>query len=395
MTEANQQPAPTVEQAAQAGPATGPEVFALYRGARDGAAQPQPEPAPQQPLEVAETVPDTTEQPEGPDVDETEVQDAETEDGNEAESEAESDDESVEDEPAPEAFRSVEELAEAVDLDLDAFLDSITIETKVAGKVENVTLADLKAEAQKNKDYERRKAELTELKTQHQERQKQNDENTQQSLAYMGQLAGEYAGLLEVFNGDYLDDVRSQLGDDAYRVVRQIHGRMSDAHKKAVEGYQAVYQKEHGNLQKRMEAAAIESQREAMNLVPALRDEKTAPKVFEDVRDYMVRAGYSVEEVNKAWSGAFDPRIFAIIHDAATSNRQKRDESRVKRKLKKLPPKTKAPSATRKTPGMAEAAKVAATRELMTAAGDQPKNTRLQKAAGMEIFSQYRKGRSR
>ena len=380
--EANQ---PT--QAPQPAPLTGPEAVAQWRAAR-AENQQQQEAVEQAPAEEPAVEDTIVEEPDEVDQSQDEVA-ADVPDQEDVEDI--SDDEEVEEYLTSENLTDVETLAEALNIDVNELLDQLTVETKVVGKLGRMSIAEMRVEAQKGLNNDRIKAELQEERTQMREARAKQDDEWQKSLAYMGHVLNQYDQVNNSLSEDFLDEVRSQLGDDAYRVINKVRRQLIGAQDHAVKTYNKQIQNSEAENKVRMQEAVQETIRGTINLMPDMADNAKAQKVFDNVREYLVgRAGFSPQEAAQFANNPFDPRALQIFRDAAEAWGNKKAEKVVKRKIKNIPRMRKKSSGTEKSPEVRKAKASSALSDLVSTASANPSNSRLKKDAGMAVIANMR-----
>lgn len=373
----------------------GVDAVARFMQSRDNPpVNQQPEPAPVEAIEEAEQQPNVSDQIEGEPV-EANQPETETE-GDEVEVEAEAEEKPAEEEAEPdEDFvmpASIEEFAELAETPVDELLDSMTIRTKVRGEVQDVPLSDLKAGWQKGADYERRVAAHQEEVAADKAREKERSEQHQQSLAYLGHAVNAYAGLLNELNDDLIDTVRSNYGDDAGRLVNRIRSRLTEATNGSVAEYNKQVQQYQEQTASNEQEAIASNTRSFLNAHPEFQDQKKGMSRINDLGQYLLGRGMSQEAIKGLWATPGADVTISVMLDAMDAQELKEQTKVVKRKIKGLSRKQVKPQAMQ-TEGMKKAKRKRGVADLVNQASAQPKNSNLQRAAGVEAVRQYMENR--
>ena len=287
---------------------------------------------------------------------------------------------------------SIEEFADMTETTVDDLLDSMTIKTKVRGQFQDVPLSELKAGWQKGADYELRVAQQRQEYDADRKREKERSEQHQQSLAYLGHSIMEYQNLLGELTEDFVDSVRSSHGDDAARLVNQIRRRLTSATEKSTEQYQ-LQVRQYGEGQQKAAQEAMQSNTQSfINAHPEMADNKKAAAKMNDLSQYLLARGMEADAIKGLWSTPGADVTVSLMLEAMDASAIKEQTKVVKRKIKGLSRKQVKPGAT-KTEGMKKARQKRGVADLVNQASANPKDTQLQREAGVAAVRQYMESR--
>ena len=272
---------------------------------------------------------------------ETEESQLETDDSEEIEESAEDPkDEPETEEPAEEeteTFESVADLAEALDMETDAFLDSIKQKVKINGEEMEVTLKDLTAGYQMEQDYRRK---TTELSEQRKGFEADKEQAASQIQAKFQEAADIAANLEQQLMGEYNNIDWNQLETqdrEEWLVQRQKFGERYQQ----LEGAKSKIQGEMQQRNEQMQAQQQQGYREhiakenelLLQAIPEWSDNGVREAEVVKMTDYLKQYGFSEEESNQI----SDHRIMRLIHDAVKGAAKDQKIDVVKKKVKKLP----------------------------------------------------------
>lgn len=293
-----------------------------------------PDPAP---------TPDPVEEPQGQPDPDVEVE-AEAEEVNpdaelhSEEPEAQADGEQSEDdgEPFPE---TVNALAESLGFDPGELADHLQITVNPDGKEQTVSLAELSQGYMRDADYRRKTTAIA-------EQVKANEAQTRQSLerqnASVEQLDAVAMVLAQEIDQGLSDaDLLKIREEDPYRfgVEKDKRERKHAAFQQAQAQRQRVQQEAQEQSQAQTVKYRKEQQGKLVERLPDMKDHTKARAMETTVRAFLTGSdiGYSDDEVSEFFNGPYDHRSVLVIHAAAKAMAQKGVETKVKKKLKKLP----------------------------------------------------------
>lgn len=233
----------------------------------------------------------------------------------------------VEEEAQPEEVEEVEEPQEE---------EEPEYEVKIDGKTSKVKLSELTAGYQMQKDYQRKTAELAELRRQADSQIEQVQQERQQRANQLDvlienlhrQLVGDNAALQELIETDPQAYLREQLR------MQQRAQQLSEAmqHRQALQGQMS-------QEEQRKHAEWAKAEKEALQVaLPEWRDEKKASAEQREIAEYLIERGYTKDELETLQ----DHRALLIARDAAKYHALSKAKAK---QTKPEPPKTVKPGA--------------------------------------------------
>ena len=240
-------------------------------------------------------------------------------------------------EPEEASFKTVTELAEATGMDVDDFLKSINITTKVNGETTDVTLADLKKGYQLESDYTRKnEAFLNEQKnweTQRNDTQaKLNDEL--QRAGYAFKMAQDQ--LTHEFNAINWEQLQKDDSSE-YLLQRQKFGERQALMEQAVNNASRNAQNVMQNQQQQnnaMQEKQLQQQDELLlKAIPEWSDADVRKKQSAEVGEFLIKSGYSPDEVGRVT----DHRVILMARHAMKGVNNVTNVDLAKKKVKKVP----------------------------------------------------------
>ena len=241
-------------------------------------------------------------------------------------------------EEAESGFQTVEELAEAVGMELDEFLNTITIGTKINGEEGRETLAKTRKGYQLESDYTRKNEaflnQVKEWETQRDEKMAKLDAEfekagyafqvAQQQLAHEF-AATDWAKLEQEDKTQYLH-LRQKFGERQAQLNQHIQDTIQkaqaykDAQKAEADAKAETYQQEQFNL--------------LVKAIPEWADDSVREKQGGEVQQYLLKQGFSPEEI----ATTFDHRIYLLARQAMQAKEAATEVDIAKKKVKKAPP---------------------------------------------------------
>lgn len=243
-----------------------------------------------------------------------------------------------EDAPNEEAatFETIAELAEAADIPIDEFMESIKLTTKVNGEESEVTLAELKKGYQLEADYTRKNQAFIEQQKEFNEQQEQARTEVADQLRRAGaafqvaqsQLTNDFNSInwTELQQADPTQYViqRQQFGE------RQAHiNQMIDQASREAQSFQDKQRLEADQAKESVMREQAELLSKAM---PAWSDSKVREAETAQVAEYFASMGFQPEEVN----GITDHRIILMAIKAMNAVKSS-DIDIAKKKVEKVP----------------------------------------------------------
>lgn len=243
-----------------------------------------------------------------------------------------------EDAPTEEAatFETIAELAEAVDMPLDEFLESVKITTKVNGDESEVSLAELRKGYQLEADYTRKNQEFVESKKAFDEQQEAARAEITEQMQRTGaafQLA--QSQLTNEFNSINWDELQ-KTDPTNYVISRQKFGerqaQINQAIDQATREAQAFQAKQIEEAEQAKQSTIAKEAELLEKALPAWKDLKVRNEQSSKVGEYLASIGYQPDEIN----GITDHRIVLMAVKAMSAL----DESQIdiaKKKVQKVP----------------------------------------------------------
>lgn len=249
-----------------------------------------------------------------------------------------SDDQEAESEPESPQFQSVDELAEAVGMDVDTFLKQIKGKIKIDGEESEVSLDELRNGYQREADYRRKTMDLAErrkefesvaeiaskqLMTQHHELAAMLNYSEQQ-------LRNEYQSI------DWQDLRATDPGEYSARLAefQQRQAQLAGMRQNASQHYQRLTQEQERKKQQ-IQAEMLQKESSALlDKLPSWKDESVASKERKEIVDFLkTEYGFSPEDIN----GVTDHRFVLLAKDAMSKREQVTAKELAKKKVENLP----------------------------------------------------------
>lgn len=265
--------------------------------------------------EVEETTDESEEE-----TDEVEAEDEADETEAESEEEAEETDEEI---------STLEELAEATGRTAEELLEAMTTTVKVDGETSEVTLSELKAGYQKDRDYRQK----TEALKREREEWEQQRANYQQSVEQQHQIAAyilnnQEQSLMQVMNSDEMAQLKQQNREEWLTKRYEFQDRLQQIQhtkQEAASQLDAFRQQQQYEQQQRLQET-LAQEREALNReLPNLNTEA--------LTQYLTQTGFLPEEVGQV----YDHRLVKLAEKARLYDEQASKAEATTKKVKKAP----------------------------------------------------------
>lgn len=301
----------------------------------------------EQPLEV-ETTPEV--EAEAPEVEAVEAEVIEVE----AEAETETEDAEVEpheDEEVPQ-FETVDDLAEALGMEVGDFLQNIRGKFKLNGEESEITLAELQAGYQKDADYRHKTAELAEQRKADQEAREKANAEMQARLDQLDTSIDTLNNqLLSEFSAVNWDDLRmNDPGEYAAR-LQEFQGRqvqINQAQESAKAEREKLAQEQQAKQAEAYQSYLQQEQQALLQAIPTWSNPDVAKAEQGQLTEFLRGVGFNEQEI----SAAADHRIIKMAYDLMNLKKKvgKVDVAKniVKSKPKLVKPGAKVDSATAK-----------------------------------------------
>lgn len=216
----------------------------------------------------------------------------------------------------------------------------------IDGKESTVTLDELRNGYQRQQDYTRKTQELSEQRKQAETHlQKLEDEQNRYAQA-VNQLTGQ---LQSQVAEDQKVDWPSLLESDPIEYLKQ----KQKAEERQVALYQAQRQQQAAISQQQEKQAQayqtyLETQRnELLNKLPEWKDETKAGAEREELRKYMMKQGYSDQEINSV----VDHRQVVMIRNAMQFEKLMAGKADAVKRVQNIPPKAERPGGAQESEG--------------------------------------------
>lgn len=280
------------------------------------------------------------------DAEDTEIEVDEVEEDDEDDEDSESDEES----DAPWMPNSLDELAEALKVDMDD-IKSIRVKTKVDGVEGEATLAEVIKNYQLNKSLTERSEAIARERKQFQEYQ---EALQQQAKAFEEKLAD--AESLTMMAEERLKreigaiDWDQLRADDPaeYAVRRQDYmekiGELEASKQQIIQERQEQFQKQQQEWMERRDKILRENQEKLLEAVPEMRDPDVRTKEVNELKNYLRSQNISDEEINNI----VDYRMIVLARKAKAYDEMQTKVKPAKAKAKTKPKFTKPGSVTTK-----------------------------------------------
>lgn len=260
-----------------------------------------------------------------------------------SEAEEESDDQEAEEETEDPGFQSIDELAEALEMSPDEFLEAIKGKVKIDGEESEISLAELRDGYQREADYRRKTMELGENRRAFEvEVEQYREQATQQhqQLANMVQIMESQ--VMQEFQQINWRELREFDPGEYAAKIQEYQQRKAQIDAVKQQGSQQFQQLQHEQQQveAQKQQEFISKQAEAlMDKLPEWKDNAVASKERGEIVDFLKSEyGYSPEEI----SGFVDHRLVLLARDAlkarATDTKVEIAKAKVKNKPKLLKP---------------------------------------------------------
>jgi uncharacterized phage infection (PIP) family protein YhgE len=247
--------------------------------------------------------------------------------------EAEQEPEEAEEEAA---FQTISELAEALELDPDEFMDTLKAKVKVNGQENEVTLAEAFKGYQREADYTRKTQEVAEERRQLEAEQQKLDEANQQWTQQMNEAIATVDAATSAVLADFqsVDWDRLKVEDPTQFVIRERE--YQQRHAQLQQQKQAIVEHNAQVQQQRMAEMLPKEQAALKAAIPEWHDESVFESERKDIADYAIKQGYSKEQID----GLVDHKAVvmlrkAMLYDKAMSKPEPEPVKKVTRKITK------------------------------------------------------------
>ena len=240
-------------------------------------------------------------------------------------------------EESTETFESVADLAEALDMETDAFLESIKQKVKINGEEMEVSLKDLTAGYQMEQDYRRKTTELSEQRKGFEAEKEQAASQIQSKFQEAEAIS---ANLEQQLMGEYnaIDWNQLELQDrEEWLVQRQKFSERAQQLEGVKANIQSELQQRNEQLQAQhqqtLQEHLVKENEQLLNAIPEWSDADLRDTEQAEMRSFAQAYGFSEEESY----GIQDHRLMRLLRDAYKGANKNQKIDVVKKKVKTLP----------------------------------------------------------
>lgn len=262
--------------------------------------------------------------------------------------EVEEDVEPEEDEAEP-TYESINQLAEAMGLTTDEFLNTIKATRKIDGIEEEVTLAELRAGNQRDADYRKKTTELAELKKATEAEYQQKSAVLTEKLAQADRLlANAENEIAQEYNSIDWNELEQNDPDEWTRKRLKFQERYNAVQNKKqalAQEFNNIRQEQQVKQQEAIKARIAEEYNTMLSVIPEWENTETRNKENAEISDYLVSIGFKPEEIaykedgngNIVNPGITDHRFMLLARDAAKYRNKAQNVDASKKKVVPLP----------------------------------------------------------
>lgn len=235
------------------------------------------------------------------------------------------------------SFESLDEIAEALGLDLETFLDKYKIKAKVDGEEIETSLKETREGYQRLSDYRKKTAEVAEL------RKAAEAEVTAQKADLQGRLT-QVNGLIDnlqnqllgEFQGINWNELRVQSPGEYAALLQDFQSRQLQLQQvqQAAKTETEKLQKEQAEKQQALYAEVVQKERQLLfDAIPEWKDSNVMKTEAEMISKFLKDRGFNEQEIGMA----VDHRIIKMAYDLMKFDKTKAKAETVKNKVKTLP----------------------------------------------------------
>ena len=235
------------------------------------------------------------------------------------------------------SFQTITELAEALELSPDEFMDSLKAKVKVNGQESEVTLAEAFKGYQREADYTRKTQEVAEEKRQIEAERTQIEEANQLWNQQMQEAVATVDAATNAVLADFnqVDWDRLKIEDPTQFVIRERE--YQQRHAQLQQQKQALVQHDAQVKQQRMAEILPKEQAALRASIPEWNEESVYEAEKKAVADYAVSLGYTEAEVNNLVDHKAVVLLRkAMLYDKAKSQPEPKAVKKVTRKVSKV-----------------------------------------------------------
>lgn len=267
----------------------------------------------------------------------------------EAEAEEVEQEEVPEEDEAEPTYQTVNQLAEAMGLTADEFLNTIKATRKIDGIEEEVNLAELVAGNQRDADYRKKTTELAELRKSTEAEYQQKSTVLTEKLAQADRLlANAENEIAQEYNSIDWDELEQNDPDEWTRKRLKFQERFSAVQQRKQAVFSEFNSLRQEQQEKQQEAIRDRISKETdilMSAIPEWGNTETRQKDSSDINDYLLSVGFKPEEIHYREDGngkivnpgIMDHRFMLMARDAARYRNKAMDVDVSKKKVAPLP----------------------------------------------------------
>lgn len=239
-------------------------------------------------------------------------------------------------------FSNVIELAEAAGMDLEEFLSTIKMPTKVDGEEAEISLADLRKGYQLESSVTRKSMELAEQQKSFNEKQAQAQAAIQSQFEQTGYLLKQAQDeLTQEFNAINWEQLQKEDPQD-YLIQRQRFGerqaRIDHTINEATRRAQMHMQQQQQQAQAQREQYLAQQDELLTKALPEWKKPEVRKAETQKVAEFLTENGFKPEEV----ANISDHRFIVLAHKAMNGKQVSKDVDLALKKVKKTPKLVKA-----------------------------------------------------
>lgn len=290
----------------------------------------EPAEIPEEPQAIDE---DHEAEEETPEADESEIEDdmEETEEGDEETEEAEPELEETSE------FESLEDIAAALEITPEEFLERYKVKAKIDGEEIETSLSELKNGYQRLSDYRNKTAEVAEQRKALKQEEEAQKAEIQNRLGQVDTLIDNLQSqILSEFQGIDWNDLRATNPAEYAALIQDFQGRQTQLnHAQEVARQESErLQQEQLEKQKEQYSEIVKAERELLfEAIPDWKNNDVMTAEAKQVSEYLKSRGFNDQEI----SSAYDHRILKMAYDLMKSDKVKAKAEVVKNKVKTLP----------------------------------------------------------
>lgn len=264
--------------------------------------------------EVEEIVNEVTDEDESPD---TETEEPETSEASE--------------------FETLDDIAEALELSSDQFMENYKVKVKVDGEEFETSLAELKSGYQKGSDYTKKTMEVAEQRKELQAAKEKADAEYQERLGQVDALVDNLESqLMSEFQQVNWQELRDSNPGEFAALWKEYESRQVQINQ-AQEAVKQEREKLNAEAQEKQaeqfKAFIEQEQQKLLNAIPQWQDKAVLETEYKELTDSLMGRGFSAQEINSV----ADHRIIKLAYDLMTLDKVKGKADTVKNKVKTLP----------------------------------------------------------